>query len=193
MPNSLINIYKKVDEYYTPPILVEPIIKHLNNWLDKQLYNRKPIILCPFDTIDSEFVIALSKLNDFEVKYGHISTGQDFFTYDYGHYDIIISNPPFSHKKEIFSKLLKANIPFALICNMMIINYQEIANLFSDYKIQILAFDKKVSFNGNTTSFASGYFCNNFLCKDLLFEKLANNNTGKHFTASKMLKICTNN
>ena len=122
---------EKTDELYTPPILVEPIIKYLylfyygyyefenkkqNYYKDVSLFKkRKPIILCPFDTEYSEFVIAFSKLKDFDIKYGHIDTGQDFFNYDYGDYDIVISNPPFSKKKLIYEKLLKSNKPFVLL------------------------------------------------------------------------------
>ena len=45
--------FKEQDEYYTPSILVKPIISYL-----------KPnsVIWCPFDTEDSEFVIELKKV-----------------------------------------------------------------------------------------------------------------------------------
>lgn len=44
--------FNEKDEYYTPPILVKPIIQYL-----------KPnsVIWCPFDTKDSEFVIELTR------------------------------------------------------------------------------------------------------------------------------------
>ena len=42
--------FNKKDEYYTPKILVEPILKYI-----------KPnsVIWCPFDTENSEFVILI--------------------------------------------------------------------------------------------------------------------------------------
>jgi hypothetical protein len=42
--------FNEKDEYYTPPILVKPILKYL-----------KPnsTVWCPFDTEDSEFVVQL--------------------------------------------------------------------------------------------------------------------------------------
>jgi hypothetical protein len=58
----------KYDEKYTPRYAVLPIIKYLPK--DK-------VIWCPFDTKNSEFVIAL-KENGFEVVHSHIATGQDF-------------------------------------------------------------------------------------------------------------------
>jgi hypothetical protein len=174
------------DEYYTPNILVEPIIKHLQIWSDNFLKNnkRQPIILCPFDTINSEFVITLK--NKYNVKYGHIDTGQDFFTFDYGQYDIVISNPPFSKKKIIYEKLFELNKPFALIANLMQLNCEGIGRLFSQYDIQLLSFDRRISYDGNPTAFMSVYFCYKFLENDLIFEKLTNNNSGRFYIPSKM-------
>jgi len=195
LANSISQAYtkEKTDELYTPPILVEPIIKYLKLYfniprpIDKPFYKDwRPTILCPFDTEDSEFVIAISKIKDFNLKYGHIETGQDFFNYDYGEYDVVISNPPFSKKKLIYEKLLKDNIPFALLGNAMQINYEEIGRLFSDYKIQMLSFDRRVSYNSKPSSFMSSYFCHNFLPRNLIFEKLENNNVGKYFVPSQM-------
>ena len=185
----------KTDELYTPKILVDPIVKHLRifyrYWINRKymfqrLPMRKPIILCPFDKEDSEFVIAFSKMNDFELKFGHIDTGQDFFNYDYGEYDVVISNPPFSRKKEVLEKLLTEKRSFALIGNAMIINYEEIGRLFAYSRMQILSFDRRISYNGKPSSFMSCYFCHDFLKQDLMFEMLSNNNAGKNFVPSRM-------
>lgn len=90
MSNWLSTIrFNKKDEYYTPPILVKPILKYLKP---------KSTIWCPFDTEDSEFVIQL-KEQGHKVIYSHIWYGQDFFSYEpTEHYDYIISNPPFTKK-----------------------------------------------------------------------------------------------
>jgi len=203
MANSISQAFtkEKTDELYTPPILVKPIIKFLQLFYIEHmefeelkyrytdincLKTRKPIVLCPFDMANSEFVIEISKLKNFDLKYGHIETGQDFFNYNYGKYDVVISNPPFSKKKIIYEKLLKENKPFALLGNAMQINYEEIGRLFSEYEMQILSFDRRVSYNGQPSSFMSCYFCHNFLPNDLVFEKLENNNVGKNFVASRM-------
>jgi len=176
---------EKTDELYTPEILVEPIIKYLIKFHNKS--NKKKLtVLCPFDTENSEFVLAFSKIKNINIKFGHIETGQDFFKYDYGDYDVCVSNPPFSKKKKVYEKLLKDNKPFALLGNAMQINYEEIGRLFSEYKIQILSFDRRVSYNGSPSSFMSSYFCHNFLTKDLIFEKLLHNNTGNKFIPSRM-------
>jgi hypothetical protein len=165
---------KKQDEYYTPKILIEPLIKYI-----------KPnsTIWCPFDKQNSEYVIELSK--HFKVIYSHIDDN-DFFDYEPENYDYIISNPPFSKKLKILERLYKLNKPFAVLLGLPILNYQEIGNFFLDKELQLLIFDKKVSFDGNTASFNSSYFCHNFLPKDLIFHSLPHNNSNKNYKASAM-------
>lgn len=164
--------YETKDEYYTPRMMVEPIIQYI------------PIgstIWCPFDTEESQFVITF-KEKGFKVIYSHIWNGQDFFEYEpEEHYDYIISNPPFSRKLEVLDRLYKLNKPFAMILGLPILNYQEVGNFFLDKDLQLLIYDKKVSFDGNTASFNNSFFCYNMLPKDLMFHHLEHNNSNKHF------------
>lgn len=189
MANSISAAFtkNKTDELYTPKILVEPIIKYFMFWRNTFITKneREPIVLMPFDKNSSEFVMAFLNLECY-VKFGHIDTGQDFFDYNYGDYDIVISNPPFSLKKKIYEKLFELKKPFALVANIMQLNYEEIGRLFADNPIQILSFDRRISFNGNPSSFMSGYICKDFLPKDLIFEKLEHNNTKDKFIGSRM-------
>lgn len=173
------NKFNEKDEYYTPKILVEPIIKYLKP---------KSTIWCPFDTENSEFVILL-KENGFNVIYSHIWYGQDFFNYEPNvEYDYIISNPPFTRKLDVLKRLYQLNKPFAMIMGLPILNYQEIGKFFLDKELQLLIFDKKVSFDGNTASFNNSYFCYKILPKDIMFEHLKHNNTKNNFTKSRMYK-----
>ena len=166
------------DEYYTPRILVEPIIEYI-----------KPnsTVWCPFDTEDSEFVLCL-KENNINVVYSHIWDDKDFFEYEPESYDYIISNPPFSIKLKVLERLYKLNKPFAMILGLPILNYQEIGEFFLDKDLQLLIVDKKVSFDGNTASFNNSYFCSKLLPKDLIFKHLENNNSNKNYEASRMYK-----
>lgn len=179
MNKKLFN-FNKQDEYYTPRILVEPLIKFLKP---------QSTIWCPFDTDHSEFVRVFQE-NGFNVIHSHIWTGQDFFDYEPDeHYDYIISNPPFSKKLEVLDRLYKLkNKPFAMVLGLQILNYQNVCEFFLDKDLQLLIVDKKISFNGKTSSFNSSYFCHNLLPKDLMFEHLEHNNSNKHFIPSKMFK-----
>ena len=171
------NSFNEKDEYYTPPILVKPILKYL-----------KPnsVVWCPFDTENSEFVILLKEAGH-KVIYSHIWLGQDFFNYEPNeNYDYIISNPPFTKKLEVLDRLYKLNKPFAMILGLPILNYQEVGEFFLNKDLQLLIVDKKVSFDGNTASFNNSYFCYKFLPRDIIFEHLENNNSGNNFIPSKM-------
>ena len=183
------NHYSLNDELYTPAKLVNVILPYLEMWTEefRDCKGYKPVIWCPFDTEDSEFVRVL-KEKGYNVTFSHLNTDQNFFEYEPENWDIAISNPPFSTKKKIFERLFNFQKPFAMLCNEMIINYQEIANMFSKHNIQMLCPDKKVSFNGKTSSFATGYFCWMFLPNDLIFTHMEDNNSGKNFVPAKLFK-----
>lgn len=168
------------DERYTPPILVYPIIEFLKE---------KSTIWCPFDEENSEFVLIL-KEKGFNVIHSHINNGEDFFTYEPKNYDYIISNPPFSRKLEVLERLYEIGKPFAMLMNLECLNYQVVGNFFYKRKedLELLIMDKKVSFDGNTASFNTSYFCRNILPKQLMFYHLEHNNTKDKFVGSRMLK-----
>lgn len=167
------------DERFTPPILVKPIIKYLKH---------NSTIWCPFDAEDSEFVQILKKAG-YKVIYSHIELGQDFFEYEPDEsYDYIVSNPPFSKKLEVLDRLYKLGKPFAMLMNIECLNYQAVGQFFLDKNLELLIFDKKVSFDGNTASFNTSYFCNKVLPKQIIFEHLEHNNTGQNFTGSRILE-----
>lgn len=171
--------FNKKDEYYTPSILVMPIIKYL-----------KPnsTIWCPFDTENSEFVICFRE-HGFKVIHSHIWNGQDFFEYEPQEtYDYIISNPPFSKKLKVLDRLYKLDKPFAMVMGLPILNYQEVGEFFLDHPLQLLIVDKKVSFDGNTASFNNSYFCNGILPKSIIFCDIDNNNANTYYTPSRMYK-----
>jgi hypothetical protein len=177
---------KKTDNLYTPRFLVEAaypfFIERLK--LIRQTKYRKPIILCPFDTINSEFVKLFQQ--DYDVKFGHIDTGQDFFTHNYGQWDACISNPPFSKKLDVFKRLNSFKQPWAMVMNVMALNYEEIIRYFADNPVELLFFDRRVSYDGNPSSFGSCFVCNDMLTSEVKFAKLPHNNVGKHFEPSSM-------
>jgi len=169
------------DEYYTPSVLVEPILKYITH---------NSVVWCPFDTFESEFVQQITMAGH-KVIYSHIKDGYDFFEFEPPYYDYIISNPPFTKKLEVMDRLYKLGKPFAMVMGLPILNYQEVGQFFLDKELQLLIVDKKVSFDGNTSSFNNSYFCHKFLPKDLMFVHLEHNNSGKNYKPSRMYK--TNN
>ncbi len=176
--------FKAQDEYYTPSILVNMLIPYLEKWerdfIEKEGY--RPLIWLPFDTEDSQYYKILKKR--FQVVRSHLNDDKDFFNYQPNMFDLIVSNPPFSTKDKIFTRCIyELKRPFVLLMNMMAINYQNIAEIFSavNPKIQFIIPDKKVSFDGNTSSFCSGYVCYDFI-EHTEFVHLPHNNTKNNFS-----------
>ena len=176
MKHFIASRFNLQDEYYTPKILVDIILTYLKSF---------KTIWCPFDTDDSEFVIGLRAAGH-NVICSHIWNGKDFFFYEPPDYDCIVSNPPFSLKLSVLSRLYQLDKPFAVLLGLPILNYQEVGEFFLDKPLQLLIVDKKVSFNGKTASFNNSFFCHKILPRDLMFAHLEHNNSGKHFVPSRM-------
>lgn len=181
------------DELYTPMMLVEVIKPFFEQWLDTWYSDntRKPIIWCPFDNEKSSFVQFFKRYNNIDVVWSHLvdedGNGDFFKRIETQNFDLVISNPPFSLKLKIFKTLDSLNKPWALICNMMAINYQEIGEYFVNHPIGLIVPDKKVSFDGNTASFCSGYYCSESFFKGIKFVHLENNNSKQYFQPSEMI------
>lgn len=160
------------DEFYTPQYAIEPLLKYL-----------KPNshILCPFDTSDSNFVKMLTK-EGHRVTYSHIFDGYDFFSAEKpANIDYIISNPPYSKKNEVLSKLFEWNIPFAMLIGVVGIFESKLRfNLFKNNKFEIMYFDKRVSYFKDYNDpkprlnppFSSVYICQNVLPQQIMFEEI---------------------
>ena len=174
--------WNEKDEYYTPAILVKPIVKYIK---------AGSTVWCPFDTEQSEFVIAFREAG-YKVVVSHIWTGQDFFQWVPDvEYDYIVSNPPFTRKLEVFKRLYELGKPFAMVMGLPILNYQEVGEFFwimegKGKGLQLLIVDKKVSFDGNTASFNNSYFCWKVLPRDIVFEHLGHNNSRRDFIPGRM-------
>lgn len=207
MAHSIAGAFKpnRNDNLCTPRILVECLKPYFEDWVSINNYTgqyflrgisgptevRRDIseltVWTPFDLESSEYVIFFRELGC-KVIYSHIDLGQDFFEYEpEENYDIIISNPPFSRKLDVFKRCNKLGKPWVLLSNSMCVNYMEIGNYFADHPVQMLGFDKRVSFDGNPSSFMSAYFCKDFLSRDLEFCHLPHCNSGKDFVPSRML------
>jgi len=99
----------------------------------------------------------------------------DFFTNTFD-YDIIIDNPPFSKKKDIFKKLKELEKPFILIIPSVMLCYKYFQEYFSEH-LQIIVPKTRIKFqqlnsvNKNyTPPYASFFFCYKMkLKKDLTF------------------------
>lgn len=153
----------KNDECWTERYAVEPLLKYLEPFRDK-------IIWCPFDTEESEYVKVFKEYG-YNVVYSHIWNGEDYFTYEPKKWDVLISNPPFTGKKEIFERAISFNKPFCLLMTVAWLNDSAPAKVFKDIDLQLLLFKKRMQFKNkkqtDKITFNSVYFCRDFLNKQI--------------------------
>ena len=161
--------FNKNDEDKMPKYAVTPIIKYLK---------QGAIIWCRFDTEDSQDVLTFREYG-FNVIYGHIQTGQDFFNVEVPECDYIISNPPYSLKTEVFKHLREIGKPFAMLINFQgIFDNKERFGLFSNMPIEMMYLSPRVSYikegeyKTSGVPFQSGYLCRGILPKQIMFEKI---------------------
>lgn len=159
------------DEFYTPKYAIEPILKYIP--INKTIW-------CPFDTEDSLFVKMLKERGNI-VIHSHISNGEDFFTYEPECYDIIVSNPPYSLKNEVFERLFSLNKQFAMLVGVVgLFESKKRFNMFKNNTFEIMYFDKRISYfksyNDQKPSlnppFSSVYLCSNLLPAKIIFEEI---------------------
>lgn len=156
------------DEYYSPQNVVDMILPYVIESGYKKIW-------CPFDTQESRFVQSFQKLG-MDVAFGHIATGQDFFDYTEPQGDIVISNPPFSKRDQIFRRLFEMKCPFALVMNFNgLFDSKARARMFAENGVELLIPYGRMKFEHegegllNKPNFQSVYVCNHFLTSPIVF------------------------
>lgn len=159
------------DEFYTPRYAVLPIISYIPEG---------SVVWCPFDTEDSEFVKVLIE-NGYEVIHSHIWEGLDFFEYEPDEYDVIISNPPYSMKNEVLTRLYELGKPFAMLLGIVGVFESKVrTDLFRNNPVEVLYLTTRVqyfsSYDNDKTDksppFQSAYVCSNILPEKIMFADL---------------------
>jgi hypothetical protein len=151
------------DECYTPRYVVEAILPFISK--DKVIWG-------PFDRDDSNFTIVL-KENGYNVINSHIDYGQDYYDYEPPHWDIMVSNPPFTAKRKIFERALSFGKPFMLLMSNTWLNDSAPKDLFKDKGLQLMMFRNRIKFlnNGivnNKITFSSSFYCYDILPKQII-------------------------
>lgn len=156
-------IYKtkgKNDECYTPRYVVESIVEYIP---------KNKVIWCPFDKKESFFVKVL-KERGYNVVFSHIDNGEDFFKFEPPHWDIIVSNPPFSNKRAFFERAFQLGKPFMLLMTAQWLNDAAPIELYNKYNkdMELIHFTKRIQYlnvNEHKIPFKSLFFCSNILPK----------------------------
>jgi hypothetical protein len=143
------------DDYMTPKSAWENIIDYIPK--DKIIWE------CFYgDGLSGEYMKEL----DLNVIHEPI----DFFENNLG--DILISNMPFSKKKEVFTRLKKIDKPFIMICPSSCINTKYMREIFSnsENRLQIIIPKRRINFTkkvngvipdnwGDRCNFDCFYYC----------------------------------
>lgn len=134
---NILSNQKPNNECYTNNETVKEFIEHFKIPKDK-------VIWCPFDKEDSAFVQVLKQEN-YKVIHSHIDNKQDFYTYEpQEHWDIIVSNPPFSKKRLLIEHCEKFKKPFYLLYGTTIFS-QSMGNTLN--RLNFWFIHKPVKFN----------------------------------------------
>lgn len=157
------------DERYTPFYAVRPLVKYIPK--DK-------IVWCPFDDDWSAFPKVL-KENGIRVINSSITKGQNFFDYEPDHWDILVSNPPYSKNGRVLEKIMSFNKPYALLLPFDILQAQAYFYFISN-NLQLLLFDSRIKYFSYPdfsapqagVSFGSAYFCKDLLPRDIVAERI---------------------
>jgi len=171
--NDFKKYYKVDDEYYTPPNAVKVIMPYLTKFKN---------IWCPFDTKESYYTKLLN-WEGYNVTNTHICQGEDFFkTPIPERCECIVSNPPYSRKKEVIKRLCELGKPFAMLLNASgVFDNKVMFEIAKQYQLEIMYIYPRISFihNGEITKgtmFQSCYLCKGVLPNNLMFEHYDRNN-----------------
>lgn len=158
------------DEWKTPAYAVRPLLKYIGK--DK-------VIWCPFDIESKSEFVKVFREAGYKVICSHISTGQDFFEFEPNeHWDIIVSNPPFTNKRAFFERALSFNKPFALLMSNTWLN-DSAPKIIMGNELELLMFWERINYmdmDGNVCkkgiTFSSSYFCKGVLPRAIICESL---------------------
>lgn len=164
---------KGSDDFQTPPEALYPLLPYIKkDWIIWEP-------ACGKGNLVTEL-----KLHGYVVTGTDIKTGYDFLNWEpineYGGYDCIITNPPYSLKQQFLKRCYDLGKPFALLLPLTTFETQKRQYYFKKYGVQVIFFDKRMNFetpsgNGGGSWFATAWFTNWLnLPHDLLFTQLIN-------------------
>jgi hypothetical protein len=162
---------EKFDDIYTPSYAIKPLLKYIP----------KNITVWECCDFGGSEITRLLKEHGCNV----ISTDKEenFFKYQpKEHFDMIITNPPYSLKDDFIKKCYEWEKPFCLLLPITALEGKKRGEMFRKYGIEVLVFDGRVQFMGNIIKdfnkkknsnwFNTSWFCYKVLPKQLIFEEL---------------------
>lgn len=143
-----------MDACQTPPYAIDPLLPYLqegwNIWepacgegyLEGALYD-----------------------SGFSVTPSDILTGQNFFEFDPGNWDCLITNPPFSIKYQWLERCYQLGKPFALLLQVEVLGTKTAQEMFEKYGVEIIFVRPRINFkmpnkgwDGGGSQFPTAWF-----------------------------------
>lgn len=165
MKQALINYVQtpKFDDIFTPPEAVKPLLKYI------------PKGVTVWECCDN----GGSEITRLLIEHGCevITTGkeEDFLHYDQQkHFDIIVTNPPYSMKDKFIKRCYEWGKPFCLLLPITALEGKARGKMYREHGIEVLVFDARINFQKDKkgTWFNTSWFCHNVLPEQLIFEEL---------------------
>lgn len=139
----------------TPPYALEPLREQLKRW--ELAHGRRPIIWEPcagkgsiartlrgwgYTVIATDILPIVSLLVDPAV----VECSRNFFKWQPEHFDIIITNPPYSINREIHERCAALGVPFALLVPVETLGMGGLHALFDAIDHEQILLDSRVDF-----------------------------------------------
>lgn len=159
------------DEFYTPPYAIEPLLPFIP---------RDKVVWCPFDTERSHIPRMIRERGNVAVA-THLDMGFDFFTSGCMG-EVIVSNPPYSMKNEVFEHLFALGRPFAMLVGIVgLFESQRRFRMFRDNQFEMMYFNKRVSYFKSyddqkpalNPPFSSAWVCSGLLPQSNMFVEIS--------------------
>ena len=172
MKKALINYIQKekTDDIYTPPYAIDPLLKYI------------PKGITVWECCDFGGSEITKKLKEHGCNV--ISTGikENFFEYiPKEHFDLIITNPPYSLKDDFLERCYKLGKPFCLLLPITALEGKRRGKMFRNNGICVLVLDKRIDFlkhmgikTKSSIWFNTSWFCYGVLPEKLIFAEVNN-------------------
>lgn len=125
------------DELYTPREAVEFIVDYIPE-------NVKTIWECT--AIENSEIVNVLREKGFTVVTSHIKNGLDFFEFEPQHYDLIITNPPYSLKDQFLERAFSLGKPFMMLLPITTLEGKKRSEMFRKNGVQVLIPNKRFNF-----------------------------------------------
>ena len=130
------NVYRDMgksvfsDECYTSRAESDKVVDYL---IDNNILQKYKNIWLPFDNEISNIYQALKSRYNGNIILTNLEMGIDFYNYEPDEYDLILTNPPFKGRTNLFNRLHQLNKPFVILQAAQMFNNQFAVNYLCEY------------------------------------------------------------